>query len=143
MATKKEIEAFKLRLNKVLKDTGLRGPADLARVAKINKNTAGAYCRGDRLASLEACEVIGAALNCCPVWLYGGKTNMKEAAKSKIAVYDGGVTPEWSRGGKAGSSRKVNFVTDDDRAAREKLANMAKIASALRDVADALRDMYL
>lgn len=69
----KELEAFNARIWKAVRDAGLKGGADLARATNLNKVTCSSYLRGDRLASLEACMVIGKKLGCNPYWLYGGK----------------------------------------------------------------------
>lgn len=71
--TEKEFQAFGLRLTKAVKDAGVRGPAHLAKLTGLNRVTLGAYMRGDRAASLEACVAIAQALNVSPTWLHGGR----------------------------------------------------------------------
>jgi phage repressor protein C with HTH and peptisase S24 domain len=68
----KEFKEFGFRLTKSVKDAGLDGPADLARLTGLNRVTLGAYMRGDRAASLEACIIMGKALKVDAYWLHSG-----------------------------------------------------------------------
>lgn len=71
----KEFQAFGARLSRSVMNAGMRGPADLAKSCGLNRVTVGAYMRGDRAASLEACVAMGRALGVSPTWLYSGVEN--------------------------------------------------------------------
>ena len=68
----KPFKEFGFRLSKAVKEAGLDGPAELARLTGLNRVTLGAYMRGDRAASLEACIVMGKALKVDAYWLHSG-----------------------------------------------------------------------
>lgn len=64
---------FARRLQMAAKNKGFRGAADIAAAANMNRITIGAYLRGERAASLEACVTLSKALDCSPSWLHSGK----------------------------------------------------------------------
>ena len=68
----KAFKEFGHRLTKSVHNAGLEGPADLAKVTGLNRVTLGAYMRGDRAASLEACIIMAKALSVDPYWLHSG-----------------------------------------------------------------------
>lgn len=71
--TEQEFKAFGLRLSQAVKNAGIRGPAHLAKLTGLNRVTIGAYMRGSRAASLEACVAMAQALDVSPTWLHGGR----------------------------------------------------------------------
>jgi len=82
--TKREFEAFGLRLSKAAYAAGFRGPAQLAVATGLNRVTIGAYMRGDRQASLEACVLLAEAVKVSPTWLHSGRNDTK--ADTKIGI---------------------------------------------------------
>ena len=68
----REFKEFGIRLTQSARDKGIEGPAELAKVSGLNRITLGAYLRGDRAGSLEACIALGKALGVDPYWLHSG-----------------------------------------------------------------------
>jgi phage repressor protein C with HTH and peptisase S24 domain len=68
----KEFKEFGIRLSQVAEEKGIEGPAELARLSGLNRVTLGAYMRGDRAASLEACVLLAKVLRVDPHWLHSG-----------------------------------------------------------------------
>jgi hypothetical protein len=65
-------EEFAKRLNHLANQEGITSPAELARVTGLNRVTCGAYMRGERGASLEACVQITDAIGGEARWLHSG-----------------------------------------------------------------------
>ena len=92
----REFEEFGVRLNKACKDAGVEGPSELAKVTGLNRVTLGAYMRGDRAASLEACVEIAKALNVDPYWLHSGTSNTILRGGQRIETREKYKTPKWT-----------------------------------------------
>lgn len=68
----KEFKEFGIRLSQAAEEKGIEGPAELAKLSGLNRVTLGAYMRGDRAASLEACMLLAKVLRVDPHWLHSG-----------------------------------------------------------------------
>jgi phage repressor protein C with HTH and peptisase S24 domain len=92
----KEFKEFGHRLTQAATDAGLEGPADLAKITGLNRVTLGAYMRGDRAASLEACIIMATALSVDPYWLHSGTKQTILRGGQRSIKHDDYTPPKFS-----------------------------------------------